>query len=110
MMYNIVFYIRFIPYILAKHMNNLDWGDKTKNFEMQIHVGAFLELLSKWLFKEEQSHIMLLFTCKTILHYRDGFVFFFYLVERLLSKGAHYMESLFYCVQQINKWEAQWKK
>lgn len=42
----------------------------------------------------------------------DGFVFFFffYLVERLLSKGAHYMESLFYCVQQINKWEAQWKK
>lgn len=39
----------------------------------------------------------------------DGFVFF-YLVERLLSKGAHYMESLFYCVQQINKWEAQEEK
>lgn len=31
----------------------------------------------------------------------------FYLVGCLLSKGAHYIESLFYCVQQINKWEAR---
>lgn len=34
----------------------------------------------------------------------------FYLVGCLLSKGAHYIESLFYCVQQINKWEARWEK
>lgn len=90
-------------------MNNLVWRDKPKqDFEIQMNLGAILELLSKWLFKQ-QSHIMLLFTCKPILHYR-AMALCFYLVERLLSKGAHYMESLFYCVQQINKWEAQWKK
>lgn len=91
-------------------MNNLDWKDKTKqDFEIQMNLGAILELLGKWLFKQKQSHIMLLFTCKPILHYRE-MALCFYLVERLLSKGAHYMESLFYCVQQINKWEAQCKK
>lgn len=74
-----------------------------------MNVGAFSELLIKRLFKQEQSHIMLVYMQAHSSLQRDGFVFF-YLVERLLSKGAHYMQSLFYCVQQINKWKAQWKK
>lgn len=71
-----------------------------------MNLGAILELLSKLLFTQKQSHVMLLFTCNHILHYRE-MALYFYLVGRLLSKGAHYMESLFYCVQQINKWEAK---
>lgn len=96
---------------MAKDMNYFERGDKYKhevsgNKRMPRPFYSYEPNgLSNW----KRQTLCCWFACEPILHYRE-MALCFYLVGCLLSKGAHYVESLFYCVQQINKWEAQWEK
>lgn len=94
--------------IVAKKINDFELGDKYKLEVSETKKG--------WICFSCQ----IAFHIGNVRHYAAGLhaspflktemPLCFYLVGCRLSKGTHYVDSLFYCVQQINKWGARWEK